>query len=73
MNSTVCGLRVASVITGLISLAHLVRLFLGFQIMIGSHPVPMWMSGAAFIVAGLLSGWMWKLSMPAAPVPPPAA
>ena len=76
MNSPVCGLRVASVIAGLGSLAHLARLFLHFQIMIGSHPVPVWLSGAGFVVLGLLSLWLWKLSLAAKPATssaPPAA
>lgn len=78
MNSPVCGLRVASIITGLLSLCHLVRLVRGFQVLIGSHPVPMWMSGAGFVVLGLLCFWFWKLSLsaqpaaPATPVPPAA-
>jgi hypothetical protein len=75
MNSPSCGLLIASIGTGLIGLAHLVRVFLGFQILIGSHPVPMWMSGAAFVVMGLVSFWFWKLSVTAKPVEPskPAA
>ena len=75
MNSPVCGLRVASVIMGLAALAHLVRLFLGFQVHLGSHPVPLWMSGAGFVVLGLLSFWFWKLTLPAKPAAtvPPAA
>jgi hypothetical protein len=62
MNSPASGLRVASVITGLVSIAHLARLFLHFQILIGSHPVPMWLSGVAFVVFGLLSFWLCKLA-----------
>jgi hypothetical protein len=75
MNSPASGLRVASVITGLVSIAHLARLFLHFQILIGSHPVPVWMSGGVFVVSGLLSFWLWKLSLPAKPAAPatPAA
>ena len=70
MNSPVCGLRVASIIAGFGSVAHLVRFFLGFQVLIGSHPVPVWMSGGGFIVLGALSGWLWKLSMSATPSAP---
>ncbi len=76
MNSPVCGLQVASVFAGLGSLAHLVRLLMQFQILIGSHPLPVWMSGAAFVVLGLLSLWLWKLSLaakPATPAAPPVA
>lgn len=65
VNSPVCGLRVASAIAGLVSVAHLARLFLPFQIMIGSHSVPVWLSGVGFVVLGLLSLWLWKLSQAA--------
>jgi hypothetical protein len=62
MNSPAFGLRVASIVTGLISVAHLARLFRHFQILIGSHLVPMWLSVVAFVVFGLLSLWLCKLS-----------
>ena len=71
MNSPVCGLRVASIVAGLISLAHLVRLLRPFQVKIGSHPVPVWLSGGGFVVMGLLSLWFWKLSLAAKPAEPP--
>lgn len=70
MNSPVCGLRVASIIAGFGCLAHLVRLFLGFQVLIGNHPIPVWLSGAGVVVLGALSGWLWKLSVPAKPAAP---
>jgi hypothetical protein len=75
MNSPVCGLQVASVIVGFGGLAHLVRLLRPFQVMIGSHPVPMAASGVGFVVLGLLSFWFWKLSLiaKAAEAPKPAA
>jgi hypothetical protein len=63
MNSPVVGLRVASVIAGLVCLVQLGRLFLGFQVLIGSHPVPVWASGVAVIIAGALCAWFWKLSV----------
>lgn len=75
MNSPVCGLRLAAIFCGLGSLAHLVRLFRPFQVLIGSHPVPVWASGVALVVLGLLSFWFWKLSVAAKPAEPakPAA
>jgi hypothetical protein len=76
MNSPVCGLRVAGILTGLGCLAHLVRLLRPFQVMIGSHSVPVWANGVGFVVLGLLSFWFWKLSVaakPAEPVKPAAA
>ena len=71
LNSPVFGLRLVSVLAGLGSLAHLVRLFLGFQILIGSHALPLWFSGVALVVLGLVSFWFWKLSALAASYAPP--
>jgi hypothetical protein len=70
MNSPVLGLRVASVIAGLVCLVQLVRLFLRFQVMIGSHSVPVWASGVAVIIAGALCAWFWKLSVALSPSQP---
>jgi hypothetical protein len=72
MNSPVCGLRVASIIAGFGSVAHLVRFFLGFQVNIGGQTVPVWFSGPGFVVLGLLSFWFWKLSLAAKPATPAA-
>ena len=76
MNSPQLGLRIAGTIFGLVCLAHLVRLFLPFSVMVGSHAVPVWLSAAGFIVTGLLAFWLWTLSLPAAAPgtePPPPA
>jgi len=70
MNSPVCGLRVASIIAGLVSLAQLARLFVGFQVLIGSHSLPVWLSGAGFVVMAALSVWLWIVSMAAKPAAP---
>lgn len=70
LNSPVFGLRLVSVFTGLGSLVHLARLFIGFKITIGSHPVPVWLSGVALVVFGLVSFWFWKLSTHVTPTPP---
>jgi hypothetical protein len=75
MNSPQCGLRVAGTLFGLVCLAHLVRLLLRFQLLLGSHPVPVWMNGVAMVVTGLLAIWLWRLSLPAGKPasPPPSA
>ena len=70
MNSPVCGLRVASIIAGLVGVAHLLRLFIGFQVLVGSHPIPVWLSAVGLVVMGVLSFWLWKLSMPVHSAPP---
>jgi hypothetical protein len=76
MNSPQFGLRVAGTIFGLVCLAHLVRLLLQFRVMLGSHPVPVWMNGIGFVVTGFLAYWLWCLSLPVRPpaeTPPPPA
>ena len=35
---------IASAIFALMALAHLYRLFAHFKVIIGSHPIPMWVS-----------------------------
>jgi hypothetical protein len=63
MNSQRTGLRVASVIFGLICLIHIWRLvFAHFTVQLGSHQLPIWGSVVAVIVTGGLSIWMWRLS-----------
>jgi len=62
MNSQTAGLRVASIVFGLICLGHLWRLYAHAEVRIGGHSVPLWASLAGLIVAGLLSFWMWRLS-----------
>ena len=48
---------IASVIFALMALIHLYRLFTHFQIILGSHTIPMWCSYVGVVVAGVLS-WM---------------
>ena len=75
MNSPQCGLRVAGTLFGLMCLAHLARIVIGFQVLLGSHPVPLWLNGVGCIVTGVLAFWLWRLSLPtgapAATPPPP--
>ena len=62
MTSTTTGLRVASVIFGLVAIGHLLRLIKHAQVTVGSHHFPMWGSIVALIVTVILSIWMWRLS-----------
>ena len=62
MNSQILGLRVASVIFGLMSIAQLVRLLIRPEVLVAGHLVPLWPSALAFVILGGLSLWMWKLS-----------
>ncbi|HTM09090.1 MAG TPA: hypothetical protein VL754_11925 [Verrucomicrobiae bacterium] len=62
MRSQIVGLRVASVIFGLISLAQLARFVVGGRVIVGGHALPLWPSAIAFFVFGGLSVWLWSLS-----------
>ncbi len=62
MSSQALGLRVASALFALFALGHVVRLAKQMQVVVGSHPIPMWVSVVALIIAALLSIWMWRLS-----------
>jgi hypothetical protein len=48
---------IASAIFALMALAHLYRVFTHFQIIVGSHSIPMWCSYVAILVTAVLS-WM---------------
>jgi hypothetical protein len=48
---------IASAIFALMALIHLYRVFTHFQIVVGSHAIPMWVSYLGIIIPALLS-WM---------------
>ena len=62
MHSQIVGLRVASVVFGLISLAQLIRFIVRGTVIVGGHPLPLWPSALAFFVLAALSVWLWNLS-----------
>jgi hypothetical protein len=62
MNSQILGLRVASIIFGLISLAQLMRLVIHPEVIVAGHEMPLWPSVLAFVIFGGLSIWLWNLS-----------
>jgi hypothetical protein len=62
MNSQIIGLRVASVVFGLIALVQLLRLVIQPDIVVAGHHVPLWPSGIALAVLGSLSAWLWSLT-----------
>jgi hypothetical protein len=61
MNSQIIGLRVASVVFGLISTAQLARLIIRPQVLVEGYLIPLWPSALAFVISGGLSLWLWKL------------
>jgi hypothetical protein len=62
MNSQITGLRVASLVFGLMAIAQLGRLVIRPEVLVAGHPMPLWPSALAFIILGGLSIWMWKLT-----------
>lgn len=62
MNPQVLGLRVASVVFGLMSIAQLARLLIRPEVIVAGHVVPLLPSALAFAVLGGLGVWLWKLS-----------
>jgi hypothetical protein len=61
MRRQILGLRVASVIFGLISLAQLIRFIIRGRVIIGGRGLPFWPSALAFFIFGALSIWLWSL------------
>lgn len=62
MNPQITGLRVASVVFGLMALAQFMRLVIRPEVYVAGRPLPMWPSIVAFIILGGLSIWMWRLT-----------
>jgi len=63
MNSPSMALRVAAIVFGVVCLGHIWRLIEQFDVRIGPHHIPMWLSVVAALGAALLSFWMWRLSI----------
>jgi hypothetical protein len=38
------------------------RLATQVEVLVGGHPIPLWSSAVAVVMAGSLSFWLWKLS-----------
>lgn len=72
MNTPFLGLRVGSVIIGLVGLCHLLRLLTETSIVVGGVSIPLWVSAVAVLVSGGLCAWLWRLSIPLKPVHLPA-
>jgi hypothetical protein len=53
---------IAALVFGVIALVHIYRLFAHFQIIAGSHPIPMWASYVAIAVAGLFAWGLFRES-----------
>lgn len=62
MNSQLIGLRVASIVFGVMTAAQLARLIIRPEVRVAGHLLPLWPSALAVLFLGALSLWLWKLS-----------
>ena len=53
---------IAAIIFGLMAVVHAYRLLTHFQIIAGSHTLPMWLSIVAILVTGILAVGLYRES-----------
>jgi len=51
---------IAALFFGFIAIVHVVRLITHFQVIVGSHTVPIWASGVGVVVFSIVSIALWK-------------
>ena len=51
---------VSVIVFWLIALAQLLRVLLRVRVTAGSHDVPLWLSGVAFVGLGAVGLWLWR-------------
>jgi hypothetical protein len=61
MNSPIIGLRVASILFGVLCLLQIMRLVMRPEVLVAGHVMPLWPSVLAVIVLGALCAWLWTL------------
>lgn len=61
---------IAAAIFALMAVGHIIRLFTNFQIVIGTHRIPMWVSYIGVVVPALLSWMLCREARGAAPNEP---
>lgn len=62
MNSPANGLKVLGVFFALFALVHIWRLLKQFDVIIGSHHIPLWVSGVAAVIGILIFIWTFWLA-----------
>ena len=62
MNPQTKGLRIASMIFGLMAIVQLCRAVVGAEVIVAGYHIPLWASVVASVFLGALSIWMWKLA-----------
>jgi protein-S-isoprenylcysteine O-methyltransferase Ste14 len=53
---------ISAIIFALVALLHVYRLFTNFQVVLGSHTIPLWMSYVGVIVPGILAIMLFRES-----------
>ncbi len=61
---------IAAALFALMALAHVVRVVTHFQVVLGSHSIPEWVSYVAIVVAAFLSWMLCREARGAAPDQP---
>jgi hypothetical protein len=51
--------RIGSVIFGIVAVVHLLRLVLGFSMIIGGFALPLWVSFFGFLIPSALAILLW--------------
>ena len=51
---------IAALVFGLVALMHLLRLFLGWPVVVNGFAIPLWASVAACLVAAVLAVMVWR-------------
>ena len=53
---------IASIIFAVMAIVHVIRLFTYFQIVAGSHVIPMWVSWLGVVIPGILAWGTYRES-----------
>jgi protein-S-isoprenylcysteine O-methyltransferase Ste14 len=53
---------ISAIIFAVMALLHVYRIFTHFQIVLGSHVIPLWASYVGIVVSGLLAVMLYKES-----------
>lgn len=52
----------AVVVLALIALLHLLRIVLGWEVIVNGVAIPLWVSGVALVIAAGLAAMLWRES-----------
>lgn len=54
--------KISAVLFAAVAILHLIRLVTHFQVTVSGNEIPQWISIIGFLVAGVISGGLWKES-----------